>query len=115
VELGKILTFSPSARNGQGNVVIETFTYQSSDPSILTISNSGIACGGVWDSLAAPVVCTPGGTGIALVTAIANGVSSPPVTVYVHQHVTKVVIQKVPGQPPTLSTACFSRGAHAGP
>jgi hypothetical protein len=115
VELGKTLTFSPSARNGQGNAVVETFTYQSSDPSVLTISNSGIACGGVWDSVTSPVVCTPGGTGIALVTAIANGVSSPPVTVYVHQHVTKVVIQKVPAQPPTLSTACFSSGAPSGP
>src|SRR5439155_20102015 len=45
------------------------------------------------------------------VTAVANGVGSQPVTVYVHQHVTKVIIQKVPGQPPTLSTACLSSAA----
>src|SRR6185369_5035846 len=115
VELGKTLTFIASAKNGQGTAVAEAFTYQSSDPSVLTVSNSGLACGGVWDSVAAPVVCTPKGTGVALVTAIANGVSSPPVTVYVHQHVTNVVVQKVPGQPPTLSTACFSSGAPSGP
>ena len=105
VEIGKTLTFAARAENGQGTPVPEVFTYESSDPGVLTVSNSGLACGGVWDSLTAPVVCTPKGTGVALVTAIANGVSSPPVTVYVHQHVTNVVVQKVPGQPPTLSTA----------
>lgn len=115
LEIGKLLTFTPSAKNAQGSAVTETFTYQSSDPSVLTVSNNGIACAGVWDSVTSPVVCTPGGTGIALVTAIANGVSSPPVTVYVHQHVTTVVIQKVPGQPQTLSNTCYSRGAPQGP
>src|SRR5215831_10515046 len=79
VELGKTFTFSATAANAQGATVPEVFTYQSSDPSVLTVSNGGIACGGVWDSVAAPVVCTPKGTGVALVTAIANGVSSPPV------------------------------------
>jgi len=115
VEIGKTLTFAARAENGQGTPVPEVFTYESSDPGVLTVSNSGLACGGVWDSLTAPVVCTPKGTGVALVTAIANGVSSPPVTVYVHQHVTNVVVQKVPGQPPTLSTACYSSGTPQGP
>ena len=116
MEVGKALVFSASARNGRGTALTETFTFQSSDPSVVTVSNSGIACAGVWDSVTSPVVCTPGASGIAQVTAIANGVSSPPVTVYVHQHVTKVVIQPVPGQPPTLSSACLSRDVnHMGP
>ena len=115
IEVGKTISFVAFAANSQGNSVTETFTYQSTNPSVLTISNNGVACAGSWDSLASPTVCTPGSTGTAQVTAIANGVSSPPVTVYVHQHVTRVVIQVVPSQPPTLSTTCFSKGAPLGP
>ena len=116
IEVGKTLTFTASARNSTGNLLSETFTYQSTNPSIVTVANNGIACAGVWDSLTSPVVCTPGGTGVSQVTAIANGVASPPVTVYAHQHVTKVVVQEVPAQPPTLSSVCFSRDLnHLGP
>ena len=61
-----------------------------------------------------PSVCTPGSTGIAQVTAVAHGVPSAPVTVYVHQHVTSVVINKVPNQPPTLSNICLSKRAPSG-
>src|SRR5258708_30197339 len=75
----------------------------------------GVAGAGSGISRAPPPVCTPGSTGTAQVTAVANGVSSPPVIVYVHQHVTRVVIQVVPSQPPTLSTTCFSKGAPLGP
>ena len=115
LEVGKTLGFVAFAANSLGNNVTETFTYQSTNPSALTVSNNGVACAGSWDSLAAPTVCTPGSTGTAQITAVANGVSSPPVTVYVHQHVTRVVIQAVPGQPPTLSTSCLSKGAPLGP
>jgi trimeric autotransporter adhesin len=41
---------------------------------------------------------------VAQVTATTKGVSSPPTTVYVHQHVDKVVVSPIPGQitnPPT--------------
>ncbi len=115
IEVGKTFGFLASAANAQGGRVTETFTYQSTNPSALTVSNNGFACAGSWDSLASPTVCTPGGTGTAQVTAIANGVSSPPVIVYVHQHVTRLVIQLVPNQPQTLSTTCFSKGAPLGP
>ncbi len=42
-------------------------------------------------------------------TATSHGVSSPPTTVYVHQHIDSIVVSPVPGQtPPTR--ACFSKG-----
>lgn len=115
IEVGKTLVFTAVAENGQGSALAETFTYTSSAPNIVTVANDGLACAGSWDSLVAPTLCTPGASGIAQVTAVANGVPSPPVTVYVHDHVTKVVIQPVPGQPPTLSSTCLSRGAPSGP
>src|SRR5581483_1145798 len=82
---------------------------QSSNPAVLTIANNGLACAGTWDSLTNPLVCTAGATGTADVTAVAEGVTSPPVTVYVHQHITSIVIQKAPNQSPTLSTLCYTR------
>jgi trimeric autotransporter adhesin len=115
LELGKILPFTAAATNSVGTAVTETFTYQSSTPGVVTVANNGQVCAGTWNSLSAPVVCTPGSTGIAQVTATANGVTSPPTTVYVHQHVTNVVIQKAPGQAPTLSSTCLSEGAPSGP
>jgi hypothetical protein len=116
LELGKFVTFLAAAHDAQGGSLTETFTFQSSNPSVITVANNGIACAGTWDSLAAPVVCTPGSTGTAQVTAVANGVVSAPTTVYVHQHITRVVVQPVPGQPPTLSSSCLSRDAnHSGP
>lgn len=112
LEVGKTISFSAAAENGAGLPVVETFSFQSTAPNIVTVADTGLACAGTWDSLTAPSVCTPGPSGIAEVTAVANGVPSSPVTVFVHQHVTSVVIQPFPGQPPTLSTICFSK---AGP
>jgi len=116
LEVGKFATLIAAARDARGNNLSEPFTYQSSNPSVVTVADNGIACAGTWDSLTSPVICTPGSTGTADITAVANGVVSPPVTVYVHQHVTRVVIQPVPGQPPTLSPTCLTRDAnHSGP
>jgi hypothetical protein len=115
LEVGKIQGFIPTARNLRNQVLTERFTFESSNPAVLTIASNGTACAGTWNSLTVPQVCTPGPTGVAQVTATARGVTSPPVTVYVHQHITNIVIQKVPGQPGTLSNACLSKGAPAGP
>ena len=115
LEVGQIQVVTASAKNHTGQAVTEVFSFQSSNPTVLTIASNGSMCAGTWNSLTSPSVCTPGPTGIALVTAIAQGVSSPPVTIYVHQHVTSVTISKVPNQPATLSPTCFSKGAPAGP
>jgi hypothetical protein len=80
----------------------------------VTVAENGNACAGTWDSLTVPTICTPGTTGTAQVTAIAQGVSSPPVTVYVHQRITNIVISQVPNQTPTLSTLCLSKRAPSG-
>ena len=114
LEVGKFVSFIAAAQNSAGHPVTETFSFESTAPNIVTMSSGGVACAGTWDSLTAPSVCTPGSTGVAQITAVANGVPSAPVTVYVHQHVTSVVISKVPNQPPTLSNACLSKRAPSG-
>ena len=116
LEVGKFASLVAAAHDAGGNLISEPLTYQSSNPSVVTVADNGIACAGAWDSLTTPVVCTPGSTGTSQVTAVANGVVSPPVTVYVHQHITRIVIQPVPGQRPTLSSTCLTRDAnHLGP
>jgi len=115
LEVGHTQIFTATAKNNQGTAETATFSFQSSNPAVLTIASNGTACAGTWNSLTAPQVCAPGPTGMAQVTVTAHGVSSPPVTIYVHQHITRVTISKVPNQPATLSTACFSKGAPSGP
>jgi trimeric autotransporter adhesin len=115
LELGQTLAFNAIAKNSAGTVLTETFSFQSTNSAVLTVAANGVACAGSWDSLTNPLVCTAGGTGTAEVTAVSNGVSSQPVTVYVHQHITSIVISRVPNQPATLSPTCFSRGAPSGP
>src|SRR6266852_2848986 len=115
LEVGQNQVFTATARNSSNQVLAETFSFQSSNPAVLTMASNGTACAGTWDSLTTPQVCTPGPTGVTQVTATAHGVSSPPVTIYVHQHITGITISKVPNQPATLSTACFSKGAPSGP
>jgi len=73
------------------------------------VANNGTACAGTWDSLSTPQICTPGPVGVADVTATSHGISSPPTTVYVHQHIDKIVISAIPGQTPP-SGPCFSKG-----
>ena len=46
-----------------------TIAFASSNPDVLTISNSGVACAGKWDSLSNPIICTPGPAGTAMVTS----------------------------------------------
>src|SRR5579864_5207502 len=114
LELGKTQALAATARNSAGTTIAETFSFQSSNPAVVTVAENGNACAGTWDSLTVPTICTPGTTGTAEVTAIAQGVSSPPVTVYVHQRITNIVISQVPNQTPTLSTLCLSKRAPSG-
>ncbi len=108
LETGHTQTFSATPAGG-------SFTFQSSNPTVLTIANNGQACAGTWNSVTAPQVCTPGSAGTAEVTATAQGVSSSPVIVYVHPPITSVSIDKVPGQPQTQRTDCLSKGIVHGP
>jgi hypothetical protein len=84
----------PSATNSSGNPVATTFTFNSSNPQLVTVSPSGLICAGVWDSTF--VTCNGNDaqnnplTGQAVVTATAAGISSPPVNVSVHASVTSI-------------------------
>jgi len=101
---GDVVTVTPSAVNSTNGAVTTTFTFNSSNTSIVTVSPSGQICGGVWDSVF--VVCK--GTdaagnpisGTATVTATAAGVTSGPVLVSVHESVTSVSVDPIGG--------CFS-------
>lgn len=105
LDVGLTQSFVATALDASGRPVAVRLFFQSSNPAVVTIASNGLACAGSWDSLTNPVVCTPGPSGQALITATAQGVSSPPVTVYVHQHVDNVTISPV--TPPT--TPCLSK------
>ncbi len=101
--------FTATPENAKRNPITTPVTFLSSNTAVLTISSSGLACAGTWDSITAPQICTPGPVGVAQVTATSHGVSSPPTTVYVHQHIDNMVITPVPGQTPPTGP-CFSKG-----
>lgn len=109
LELGKTLIFTTTPENANGNAIATPVQFVSSNSAVVTVANSGLACAGTWNSLSNPQICTPGQTGIAQVTAVAQGVSSPSTTVYVHQHVDKVVISAAPSQNPLVAD-CISKG-----
>jgi hypothetical protein len=108
LEVGQAVSFSAAP-------AADTFIFQSSNPTVVTIANNGQACAGTWNSLTVPQICTPGPVGTAQVTASTLGVTSSPVTVYVHAPITSIAISKVPGQPQTLRTDCISKGLVHGP
>jgi hypothetical protein len=102
---GEVVSISASAVNSANGTVSTTFTFNSSNTKIATISPQGNVCGGVWDS--AFVVCNGLDalnnpvSGSTTITATAAGVTSGPVTVAVHPSITSVIVD-----PPV--EACFS-------
>jgi trimeric autotransporter adhesin len=98
LEIGKTESFIATPQDNQHNSLTTPVEFISSNTAVLTISSGGVACAGSWDSLTNPQVCTPGPTGTAQVTAVAQGVSSPATTVYVHQHIDSIQIAPVPDQ-----------------
>jgi hypothetical protein len=106
VQLGSILVFTATAQNAADGNVNASFTFTSSNTSILNIAPGGIACAGVWNPTY--TVCTPGASGPVEVTASADGQSSAPTLVFVHpaidnMTVTGVVLTGTPPQEPCLS------------
>ncbi len=102
-------TFTATPQNSEHTAITTPVTFLSSNTAVLTIASNGLACAGTWDSLTIPQICTPGPVGVAQVTATSHGVSSPPATVYVHQHIDKIVVSPIPGQTPPAGP-CFSKG-----
>lgn len=106
LQLGGTLTFTATAQNVAGTTIAPTFTFQSSDTSILNISPTGVACAGRWD--ATFVTCTPGGTGSVQVTATALGTTSPPTLVFVHPPIDNITVTEVLNTtPPPPAGPCF--------
>src|SRR5580704_611286 len=109
MEIGTNQAFSPTIMSSTKTSITEPVSYQSSNSAVVTVSATGLACAGSWDSLSNPTICTPGPVGVAQVTANAQGVSSPPTTIYVHQHVDKVTVKLflLPNQQPPPNP-CYS-------
>jgi hypothetical protein len=122
VELGASFVFIASAQTATGTNLNTPITYSSSDTAILNIAPNGVACAGHWD--VAFTTCTPGGTGVALVTASALGESSVPTYVFVHPPIDSITVSGVlldgvpvqepclsQGQSMTLEAHAFSQGS----
>jgi hypothetical protein len=104
--LGATLNFSASAATTTGTNISTPITFSSSDTSVLTLASNGVACAGHWD--VAFTTCTPGGTGVAQVTASALGANSIPTYVFVHPPIDSitvagVLLNGIPVQEPCLS------------
>jgi hypothetical protein len=112
LEIGQTASFSATAETRTGSTISEPLQFQSSNTAILTISSSGVACAGSWDSTSNPTVCTPGPAGVVQVWATAKGVSSPPTTVYVHQHIDNILASRITDST-TPNTPCLSVGQTA--
>src|SRR2546426_10932381 len=100
-------SFTATVQNARRQVIAEPVSFQSSNTAVVTVANNGLACAGTWDSLSVPQICTPGPVGVAQITATAQGVSSPPTTVYVHQHIDSIVVNPITTTPPP--TPCVSK------
>jgi len=104
--VGSVISFTASAQTTSGTNLAVPITYVSSDTSIINLAPNGAACAGQWDITFS--VCTPGGIGVALVTASALGSSSDPTYVFVHPPIDSVtvtgfLINGLPPQEPCLS------------
>ncbi len=113
VDVGSTEFFSATGKDASGKAVLGVNIQfvvgvppGATGPSPLSIIGNGSACAGTWDTSGA--MCNPGNPGIAVVTAVINGVSSPPTTVYVHRHIDSIEIKNAEAQAPQYD--CFSHG-----
>jgi hypothetical protein len=108
VQIGSTLNFTATAQNDASSNISLTYSYQSSDTSILNIAPNGVACAGRWD--AAFTTCTPEGTGVVQVTASAQGATSSPTFVFVHPPIDYITVTGILPQNQTIQEPCLSQG-----
>ena len=108
LQLGSTITFTATAQNGTGNNISATFTYISSDTTIVNVSPTGVACAGHWD--VSYSVCTPGAIGVAYVTASALNQVSRPTIVFVHQPIDQIVVSGILPLNAYVQEPCLSQG-----
>ena len=106
LQQGNIISFTVSAQNASGSTISPAFVFASDNPSVLTLSPTGLACAGTWN---APLytICTPAGVGVSNVTASALGETSPPTKVFVHRPIDNIqisVVQQLNSPPPACPT-----------
>ncbi|MGA9904037.1 MAG: hypothetical protein WBQ39_19010, partial [Terriglobales bacterium] len=113
IDVGATQIFSASGRDANGRPVLGlNIQYVVTVPpgvttgAPLSVASNGNACAGTWDATIA--ICNPGTPGVAVVSAVINGISSPSTYVYVHQHIDSIQIVNAVGQPPQY--VCFSQG-----
>jgi hypothetical protein len=111
MDVGAMQVFTTSATDASGHTIVGTAQYFVASgtpgaPAPLSVASNGNACAGSWDPTVS--ICSPGNAGIAIVTAVVNGVSSPPTTVYVHFHIDSLQVVPVQQMPPPYD--CFSQG-----
>ncbi len=111
MDVGSSQVFSATATDASGHSIVgQTHYFVASGtpgaPAPLSVASNGNACAGSWDPTV--TICGPGNPGIAIVTAVVNGVSSPPTMVYVHLHVDSLKVVPVQQIPPSYD--CFSQG-----
>jgi len=117
LQLGGTMSFATAVQTSSGTNLTTTVTYDSSDPSILNVSPTGVACAGHWDAFF--TTCTPGNSGAAFVTATALGGSSIPTYIFVHPPIDNIIVTGVvqngePVQEPCLSQSqSMTLEAHA--
>ena len=108
VQLGNTFGFSASATNSANGAVVASFTYTSSDTSIVNIAPTGVACAGHWD--AAFTSCTPGNSGMAQIVATTQGASSAPTFVFVHPPIDNILVKGVLPNNLPVQEPCLSQG-----
>ena len=93
-------TSSPTSTDCKGSPVsVSAYVYASTDLTLVDIApTTGRLCGGSWNrnssgGIADFTTCTPTGrTGVAYITATADGITSNSIPVYVHPTITSVVL-----------------------
>jgi hypothetical protein len=108
LQLGSYTTLAATAQNASGSNVNAAFSFTSSDTSIVNVAPGGVACGGVWNSTY--TVCTPGATGVAEVTASADGVTSAPTLVFVHPPIDYMTVNGIALNSVIPQEPCLSQG-----
>jgi hypothetical protein len=95
MQAGTVVQITANAQNSANATVTPTFSFFSSDPTVVDVAPNGAACAGKWN---APLytVCAAGGTGEVQVTASALGATSPPTLFFVHPPIDNIQISVVP-------------------
>ena len=111
IDLGTTLQFTAVPSRP---AVATAVAYASSNPSVLSFvpAAGGLACAGKWDSTGQ--VCNPQSVGVAQVTATVNGVTSPPVTIWVHEHIDTITLGLLPVLTPVPPGNCVTLGTAPG-